>query len=450
MQLDSSIFKAYDIRGIYDQNLFPETATAIGKALVKLLAPTSIIIGRDGRLSGPKLREALVNSLIECGVNVIDIGMVSTDMYYYACATKALPGVMITASHNPKEYNGFKIVKNIPYLLSGEDGIQAIGQLIEKGSLAPSATIKGAYQTWDVMDGYLDKLLSLVDVSRFKPLKIVADTASGMVGPSLAKLIKHIPQIELIPMYFEPDGNFPYHGGDPLIAENRQELESKVITEKADLGIAFDPDGDRFFCIDQTGRFVSGDFMTTLLSKYFLKRTPGAPIVYDLRASSAVFDTITALGGKPLYNKVGHAFIKRRMMDEKAIFGGEVSGHYYFADFYYCDSGLAPMLFLLDLLTHTTETLDQMVDVLASKYYISGEINTEGVDSTKVMALIESKYAKDSLETLHVDGISMKFPTWRFNVRSSNTEPLVRLNLEATSQDIMEQKRDEVLSLIRS
>lgn len=450
MQVDPNIFKAYDIRGIYGQNLLDETASAIARALAKVLSPETIIIGRDGRLSGPNLHQVLVKSFLDSGVNVLDIGMVSTDMYYFACATKKLPGVMITASHNPKEYNGFKMVRQIPYLLSGDDGIQDIRHIVETDNFPAPAEVKGKLSTWNVMDEYIAKLSQLVDLKSLKPFKIIADTSNGMVGPALLNLTKLIPQLNLVPMYFEPDGNFPNHGGDPLQSENRAELESRVVSEHADLGIAFDPDGDRFFCIDKMGRFVSGDFMTALLAKYFLVKKPGASIVYDLRASNAVPDFIKAGQGKPLPNKVGHAFIKKRMIDENAVFGGEVTGHYYFADFFYCDSGLTPMLFLLDLLTHSSNTLDQIIDDLSARYFISGELNTKGVDSQKVFTILEQKYGELAKEILHEDGLSMNFGDWHFNVRASNTEPLVRLNLEATAKELMEQKRDEVLGIIRS
>lgn len=451
MQIDPSIFKAYDIRGIYNDSLFPENAHAIARALTKILSPHTIILGRDARISGPILHDSMLKGFIESGVNVIDIGLVSTDMYYFACAENKLPGVMITASHNPKEYNGFKMVKQIPYLLSGDDGIQDILKLIQSDNLAPVSNMPGKVTQQNIMSDFINRITNLISgIDSIKPFKIVVDTSNGMVGPSFTEFAKKIPQLNIIPMYFEPDGNFPNHGGDPLMPENRAELEARVLSENADLGFAFDPDGDRFFCIDKKGRFVSGDFLTALLSKYFLIKNPGASIVYDIRASYAVPEMISKLGGKALYNKVGHAFIKRRMMEENAIFGGEVSGHYYFADFYNCDSGLSPALFLLDLLSNSEQSLDQMVDDLSSIYFISGEINTKGVDSKLVFAKLNEKYGNDSLETLNVDGISMKFDGWHFNVRSSNTEPLVRLNLEATTQSLMEQKRDEVLNLIRS
>lgn len=449
MQVDPSTFKAYDIRGVYGQNLSEETARALGKTFTKIVPTPTVIVGRDGRVSSPALHDALLDGLTSVGVNVVDVGMVSTDMYYYACATKKLPGIMITASHNPKEYNGFKMVRQIPYLLSGDEGIQDLRQLIEADDFLPEAAQKGTVEQFEVMAGFIQTMLSLVDVTQLKPMKVLADTANGMVGPSLTELFKHIPQITITPMYFEPDGNFPNHGGDPLDPANRTEIEQRVVAEQADLGFMFDPDGDRFFCIDKKGRFVSGDFMTALLSKYFLLRKPGANIVYDIRASHAVPDLIAAAGGTALYNRVGHAYIKKRMMDEDAVFGGEVTGHYYFADFFYSDSGIAPMLFLMDLLSKSDKTLDQMLDELGEKYFISGEINTKGVDIKEVTKKLEEKYGSVAKEILRVDGVSFIFEDHHFNVRGSNTEPLVRLNLEANSKAVMEEKRDEVLTVIR-
>jgi phosphomannomutase len=449
MQVDPSIFKAYDIRGIYGQNLFDATAEAVGKAFVKVLGATTVVVGRDARVSSPALHDALLKGLNGVGTSVIDLGMVSTDMYYYACATKKLPGIMVTASHNPKEYNGFKMVKQIPYLLSGDEGIQDIRKLIEADDFPPAASQQGTVESWDVMDGFIEKIMSLVDTSQFKAMKIFADTANGMVGPSLVELFKRIPQLNAVPMYFEPDGTFPNHGGDPLQEENRAEIQKRVPAEGGELGFLFDPDGDRFFCIDKRGRFVSGDFLTAILAEYFLKKYPGSTIVYDIRASHAVPDLVHKAGGKPLYNKVGHAFIKKRMMDENAVFGGEVTGHYYFRDFFFCDSGVAPMLYLLDMLSHSSKTLDQIIDELEAVYFISGEINTKGVDPKAVLKKLEEKYTKAAKEVLNVDGSSFEFDDWHFNVRASNTEPLVRLNLEATTKAQMEAKRDEVLAIIR-
>lgn len=449
MQVEPSIFKAYDIRGVYGTSLFDDTAVAVGKSFAKVLSPSTVIVGRDARVSSPVLHQKLIEGLTSVGVNIIDIGMVSTDMYYHACAVKQLPGIMVTASHNPKEYNGFKMVRQIPYLLSGDEGIQDIRQVIETDDFPAPAATPGTVEQWNVMEGFIEKIASLVDLSALKPMTVIIDTANGMVGPSLIELFKQLPQIKLVPMYFDPDGNFPNHGGDPLQEENRRELMERVAAEGADLGFAFDPDGDRFFCVDGKGRFVSGDFMTAVMAEYFLKKYPGAPIVYDIRASHAVPDLINKAGGVPLYNRVGHAFIKKRMMDEGAVFGGEVTGHYYFKDYYFCDSGLAPMVYLMDLLSKSDKELDQILDELSSVYYISGEINTKGVDAKTVIAKIKEVYGTQANEVLEVDGVSCLFDDWHFNVRGSNTEPLVRLNLEATSQARMEEKRDEVLALIR-
>jgi phosphomannomutase len=450
MKIDPAIFKAYDIRGIYGENLNEEIAGLIGKGFVSVIKPTTVIVGRDGRVSGPSLTDSIIKALTGVGVNVINIGQVSTDMYYYACALKKLPGIMVTASHNPKEYNGFKMVKDIPYLLSGDEGIQDIREVIESGNLPLQAPQLGKVEDFTPMDGFVEKISSLVDVAKLKPFKVIADTANGMVGPSLVELFKRIPQIQLTPMYFDVDGTFPNHGGDPLILENRSELQERVKNEGYDLGFAFDPDGDRFFCIDKKGRFVPGDFMTAILSLYFLNKNPGATIVYDIRASLAVKDTIEQKGGKALYNRVGHAFIKKRMSDEQAVFGGEVTGHYYFKDFYGCDSGVAPMVYLLDLLSKSDKTLDQIIDEYNAKYIISGEINNKVPDVQVVLNKIKDKYADGAKNVIEVDGITAEFDDWRFNVRGSNTEPLIRLNLEANSKELMEQKRDELLALIRS
>jgi phosphomannomutase len=448
--LDPAIFKAYDIRGIYGENLNEEIAEAVGKAFEGYIKPTTVIVGRDGRVSGPSLTKAVIEGLTSTGVNVINIGQVSTDMYYYACAIKKLPGIMVTASHNPKEYNGFKMVRDIPYLLSGDEGIQDIRQIIEDDNFPPQAANPGREEDFAAMGGFVEKILSLVDIKTIKPMKVIADTANGMVGPSLTELFKNIPQVQLTPMYFEPDGNFPNHGGDPLLEENRSELQQRVRNEGFDMGFAFDPDGDRFFCIDKKGRFIPGDFMTAILSSYFLDKYPKATIVYDVRASWAVKDTVEEKDGKALYNRVGHAFIKKRMSDEGAVFGGEVTGHYYFKDFYGCDSGVAPMVYLLDLLSKSEKTLDQIIDEYSRKYILSGEINNKVPDVQAVLKIVRDKYASTAKNIIEIDGISIENEDWRLNVRGSNTEPLIRLNVEAKNKELMEQKRDELLALIRS
>jgi phosphomannomutase len=449
MQVDPSIFKAYDIRGIYGQNLNEEVARAIGKAFSKIVPTAEVIVGRDGRTSSPSLRDALVDGLTSVGIAVLDIGMVSTDMYYYACATRNLPGIMVTASHNPKEYNGFKMVRQIPYLLSGDEGIQDIRKVIENDEYPPELDEKKDVLHISIMKEFTDKIISLADVSSFKHFKIVADTANGMVGPSLVELFKHIPQAELIPMYFEIDGNFPNHTGDPIQEEYHTELKKRVVEENADLGLAWDPDGDRIFCVDKKGRRITGDFLTAILSYYFLQKSPGSTIIYDIRASNAVAETVEKYHGKSLYNKVGHAFIKKRMADENAVFAGEISGHYYFKDFYNCDSGVVLMIYLLDLLSHSELSLETVHDQYLEKYHLSGEINSKVPDVKAVLTKLEESYGASAKEIIKVDGITCVYEDWKFNVRGSNTEPLIRLNLEAKDKTIMEQKRDELLSVIR-
>ena len=449
MQVASEIFKAYDIRGIYGENLFEDTAEAVARCFTKVVGASTVVVGRDARVSSPSLHAEVLKGLTAVGVNVINLGMVSTDMYYYACAEKGLPGIMVTASHNPKEYNGFKMVRKVPHLLSGDEGIQDIRQMIENDQIPADAETKGTVETWDVMDEFVAKMLTLVDASKFKEYTVLADTANGMVGPSLTKVFEKVPQVTLVPMYFEPDGTFPNHGGDPLQEENRAEIQERVPAEGADLGFLFDPDGDRFFVVDSTGRFVPGDFMTAILAKYFLEKEGSGTIVYDIRSSLAVKDTVEANNGKALYNRVGHAFIKKRMMEEDAVFGGEVTGHYYFRDFYFSDSGVVPMLYLLDLLSNSDKTMAEMIDEYEANYNLAGEINTRGVVAKDVMERLQEIYGDSANEVLTVDGLTFEFDTWRFNVRASNTEPLVRLNLEADSVPLMEEKRDEVLAVIR-
>jgi len=446
MQVNPSIFKAYDIRGIYPDELNEEVAYALGRAYVTFLQAGRVIVGRDMRLSGPSLCEALTRGLMDQGADVIDIGMVSTDQYYYACATLEEAGIMITASHNPKQYNGFKMVRRMPYLLSGDEGIQDLRRIIERDAYVP-AQRRGTLASQDLSEQFVEKVLGLIDVSTLKPLCVVADTCNGMVGPILQRVYARLP-VQLIGMYLEPDGNLPNHGLDPLQPENRAELQQRVVDEGADIGFAFDGDGDRFFTIDDRGEFVPGDFLTALMARYFLAKYPGSKIIYDVRASWAVPEMIRAAGGIPLMERVGHAFIKRRMADEGAVFAGEVTGHYYFRDFFCADSGIVPSLVVLEMLSREGVRLSTWLQELEAKYHISGEINTRitGDPMAKMQRLAE--VYRDA-EIHWFDGISVIYPDWHFNVRPSNTEPLLRLNLEARSAELMEQKRDEVLRIIR-
>jgi phosphomannomutase len=354
---------------------------------------------------------------------------------------------MVTASHNPAQYNGFKMVRKMPQLLSGEEGIQDIRRLVE-GEDFPTPRRTGSITQTDISDGFEEKVLDLIDVSSLKPLKIIADTGNGMVGPILTRVFDKLP-MQLTGMYLEPDGSLPNHGLDPLQPENRAELQQRVADEGADIGFAFDGDGDRFFTIDDRGQFVSGDFLTALMAQYYLEKYPGAKIIYDVRASWAVPDLIRQAGGIPLMERVGHAFIKRRMAQENAVFAGEVTGHYYFRDFFYADSGIVPSLVLMEMLSKKGVSLSDLLQPLEAKYFISGEINTRITAEAKAK-MTELAEAYDDGEIHWLDGISVTYENWHFNVRPSNTEPLLRLNLEAKSREMMEAKRDEVLEIIRA
>lgn len=447
MHVDSSIFKAYDIRGIYPSQLDENTATAVGRAFATYLRPAQVVVGRDMRLSSPAVCAALLQGLTQQKVDVIDLGMVSTDQYYYACATLNLPGVMVTASHNPPEYCGFKMVRKMPYLLSGDEGIQDLRRIIETEAYA-EAPGSGRVESRDMSAGFVDCVLSLVDVGRMQPVKVVADTGNGMVGPILKRVYDQLP-VDLVGMYLDPDGSLPNHGLDPMKEENRAELQRRVVEEGAAIGFAFDGDGDRFFAVDDRGQFVPGDFLTALMGCYLLEREPGAKIISDVRCSWVVRDRIEAGGGQSLVERVGHSFIKPRMFEENAVFAGELSGHYYFRDFFGADSGIVPSLILLQMLSDGGgKPLSKLLSSIEDRYFISWEINSRVDDPQAKLEELAARYSDGYIE--RIDGISVSYDDWHFNVRASNTEPLLRLNLEALSRQSMEEKRDEVLALIRT
>ena len=446
MSVNPKIFKAYDIRGIYPTELDETAAYKIGRAFVTFLGVDRVIVGRDMRLSSPQIFKAVTDGIRDQGADVIDIGLVSTDQYYFACSRLGGAGMIVTASHNPKEYTGFKMVRQMPYLLSGDTGIQDLRRLVEQDTWTEPER-RGEMTARDLSEEFVQFVLSLIDVAAIKPLKVIADTGNGMVGPILSRVYAHLPVL-LVGMYFEPDGSLPNHGLDPLQEENRAELQERVVEEGADVGFAFDGDGDRFFTIDNRGRFVPGDYMTALLAEYMLRRQPGEKIVYDVRASWAVPDRVRAAGGTPLIERVGHAFIKQRMADENVLFAGEVSGHYYFRDFHYADSGLIPSLLILEMLSTTGKHLSELLAPLEAKYFISGEINSTVEDAGARLDILAERYADGKIE--RIDGLSVTYPDWHFNVRASNTEPLIRLNLEARSKELMEEKRDEVLGILRA
>jgi phosphomannomutase len=451
VKVNPTIFKAYDIRGIYPSEINEEVAGEIGRAFVTYLQARRIAVSRDMRLSSPTIAAAFMEGALAQGCDVVDYGMLATDMLYYAVASdRHEGGAQITASHNPGKYNGIKMVRREALPLSGDAGIGEIRDMLMTGGVPSIAAAPGRRTERDVIDPYIDHILSFIDPSVVKPFKVVADAGNGMAGVVLPRMFAKLP-CRVVEMCYTPDGSFPNHEANPLIEENRAHIVERVVAERADIGIAWDGDADRCFFIDGTGEFISGDFITALLAEAFLMKHPSATIVYDLRASHAVRDLVGQYGGRALMNRVGHAFIKRRMRDEDATFGGEVTGHYYFRDNFYADNGFIPALLILELMSKKKQSLAELLAPLRAKYFISGEINTKAPSQESAqdkLNLLAMKYNDGSVTKL--DGVSVEYPDWHFNVRGSNTEPLLRLNLEATSQQLMEQKRDEVLALIRA
>jgi phosphomannomutase len=445
--LDPKVFKAYDVRGIYGAQLDEEGAYAIGRAYVEQFSPATIAVGRDMRVSGPSMAEAVRRGAADGGATVLDIGMVGTEMLYFAVGELGLDGgIAVTASHNPKEYTGMKIVRAGALPVGGESGLLDV----RDRALAANWTDAepGDIRDEDVWSGFVDRVLSFVDVSSLRPLRVVIDAANGMAGAMLPPVLDKLPTLDVVRCYFEPDGTFPNHEPNPLLPENREFIMRKTREEGADFGVAFDGDADRCFFVDDSGEFVPGDFTTALFAETILGREGGGKVIYDLRASWAVPEAIRAAGGEPLMNRVGHAFIKQRMREEHAVFGGEVSAHYYFRDFSQADSGTIPFLLMCDLVSRRGK-LSEVLAPFRERYFITGEINTPVADVPAKLRELEEVYGRQGAVS-HLDGLSVEADGWHFNVRPSNTEPLLRLNLEALSEALMEEKRDEVLALIQA
>jgi phosphomannomutase len=449
--INASIFKAYDVRGLYPSEVNEEAARLIGRGFVSYLQAKRIAVSRDMRLSSPSVAAAFIDGARAQGADVVDYGMMGTDMMYFAVARDGHDGgAQITASHNPKEYNGIKLVRREAFPLSGEAGISDIRDMILQGTLPGEAPAPGGLSTMDVFADYVTHVMSFIDPSIVKPFNVVLDAGNGIAGMVAPTLFERLP-CRVTALCFEVNGTFPNHEANPLIEENRQDIVERVIREKADIGIAWDGDADRCFFIDGSGEFIAGDFVTALLAEAFLLRHPGAKVVYDVRASYAVKDIVAKYGGTALMNRVGHAFFKRRMREENAIFGGEVTGHYYFRDNFFADNGFIPALLILELMSRKGKTLRELLEPLREKYFISGEINTRVGNMDLVQEKIDGLAARYTEGRVYaLDGISAEFPDWHFNVRASNTEPMLRLNLEATTAAMMEAKRDEVLGFIRS
>ncbi len=486
--LDPGVFKAYDVRGLYGEQLDGDAAELIGRAFARVLAQLEgkpvgelrVGLGRDMRLTAPEMAGRYRAGLLAEGVEVLDAGQVGTEMLYYLVGSRGLDGgLMCTASHNPKPYTGAKLVRKGALALSGDSGIGEIRELVAAGLDEPVETADnasvggavgvdapagdsvqqaggeaaGAVQEVDVSAEFQQAALRFIDPDVVRgraggPLKVVVDGGNGMAGPMVGPLLEDL-GVELVETYWTPDGNFPDHEPNPLLPENREFIIAKVMETGADLGIAWDGDADRCFFIDNAGTFVDGDFLTALLAKSLLVKNPGEAILYDVRASRAVPDTVRAAGGTPYVNRVGHAFFKTRMRKDGSLFGGEVSGHYYFRDFYCADSGTLPALLMLELLSKEGTKLSELLAPYRSRYFISGEINSQVADQQAKMREIAERYGDAKQEEL--DGISVDYDDWHFNVRPSNTEPLLRLCLESlVSYADMERRRDEVLALIRA
>ena len=461
MALDPKVFKAYDVRGVYPSELDERGAYAIGRAYVEVFEPRAIAVGHDMRVSSPAVADAVMRGAADAGSDVTDIGMVGTEMLYFAVGELGLDGgVQVTASHNPKEFTGLKIVRRGALPVGGDSGLTQIrdkalslkdpseGQALVFNAEGGAREARGNVTRRDVYPAFVDKVLSFVEPEAIEPLRVVIDAANGMAGAMLPPVLERLP-VKAVRCFFEPDGTFPNHEPNPLLPENREFIVGKVLEEEADLGIAFDGDADRCFFVDDTGEFVPGDFVTALLAEAVLEKEPGAKIIYDVRASWAVPDTIERAGGIPLVNRVGHAFIKHRMREEGAAFGGEVSGHYYFREFSQADSGTIPALLMLELVSKRGQPLSEILDPFRERYFLSGEINTPVDDIAVKLQEVKERFAHEG-EVSHLDGVSITAQDWHLNVRPSNTESLLRLNLEALDEKLMQQKRDEVLEVIRS
>ncbi|HSL65990.1 MAG TPA: phosphomannomutase/phosphoglucomutase [Gaiellaceae bacterium] len=445
--LDPKVFKAYDVRGLHGQELDEEGAYAIGRAYAEEFEPRRIAVGRDMRLSSPAMAHAVVEGAADGGTDVLDLGLVGTEMLYFAVGELGLDGgIEVTASHNPKEYTGMKIVRAGALPVGGDSGLAEIRERALRGF--GERERRGEVREENIWPAFREKVLSFVDVEAMRPLRVVVDAANGMAGAMLPPVLERLP-IDAVRCYFEPDGTFPNHEPNPLLPENREFIVAKTLEEGADLGVAFDGDADRCFFVDDTGEFVPGDFVTALLAQSILEKEPGAKIIYDVRASWAVPDTVRAAGGEPLVNRVGHAFIKQRMRKEDAVFGGEVSGHYYFREFSKADSGVIPFLLMLELLSKRGERLSTLLAPFRDRYFITGELNSTVDDVEGRLQALEERFGSEG-HVSHLDGLSVEADDWHFNVRPSNTEPLLRLNLEARSSELMERKRDEALAVIRS
>jgi phosphomannomutase len=446
MQTLPDIFKAYDIRGVYPAELTPEIAYKIGRALTVYLGAQEIAVGRDMRISSPALASAIIDGILDQGADVCDVGLISTDGLYFAVGRYGFDGgVMVTASHNPPEYNGFKICRSEARALSMDEGIGEIRELVAADSFADPDS-RGQLHERDVLEPFAEHVLALIDASVIKPTRIAIDAGNGMAGKVVPAVFGKLP-VDIIPLYFELDGRFPNHLANPIEPENVEDLRRAIAEHSADFGIAFDGDADRMFILDENGEFVGGDMITALVGKAMLEKHPGSTIVYNLICSRAVLEVIDREGGKGIESRVGHSFIKATMRKHDAVFGGEHSGHFYFRDNWYADSGIIAALAVIELLSKEEKSISEVLTPI-DPYVRSGEINSEVSDQKAMLRKIENHY-KDA-EFSHLDGLTVSYDNWWFNVRGSNTQPLLRLNVEAANRELLREKTDEVLAIIQS
>jgi phosphomannomutase len=455
VSVDPTIFKSYDVRGVYPSELSDDVAYAIGRCFVPLLGSrrpkengrTKVVVGRDMRPSGVNLCDAFASGASEAGADVVDIGMVSTDALYFAVGKFAFDGgVMITASHNPAQYNGLKFTRSQAQAISLDTGLATIRDELVSGALPAKAAASGAVSERNVLDAFAQHCLSFVDPSKIKPFRIAVDAGNGMAGETVPHVFKSLP-CELVPLYFELDGSFPNHPASPIEPENMLDLQAAVRKYRCDLGVAFDGDADRMFIVDEKAGLVDGSTVTALVALNTLKKHPGAKILYNLICSRSVPELIEKAGGIPVRSKVGHSIIKAVMREQDIVFGGEHSGHFYFRDNWYADSGMVAFLQCLEVFSEADEPVSTVIAPIDTRFR-SGEINSHVPDITAKLEQIKRHYADAAID--YLDGITISYPHWWMNVRPSNTEPLLRLNVEGDTQILMEQHRDEVLALIRS
>ncbi len=443
-----SCFKAYDVRGRIPDQLNEDIAYRIGRAYAEVVCPRSVVVGHDIRLTSVQIKAALTDGLRDAGVDVFDIGQCGTEEIYFATSHASMDGgIAVTASHNPKDYNGMKFVRANSEPISGDSGLKDIKLLAERNDFADGGQ-RGALADLDSAEAYIDHLLTYIDLSALRPLKLVVNAGNGGAGAVIDRIEERLP-FEFIKLHHEADGNFPNGVPNPLLVENRVVTANAVREHGADMGIAWDGDFDRCFFFDEHGEFIEGYYLVGLLAEVLLRREGSGKVVHDPRLTWNTRQVVESLGGEPVQSKTGHAFIKERMRAENAIYGGEMSAHHYFRDFAYCDSGMIPWLLVCELVCQGTTTLSSLVSERMAAYPCSGEINREIADPARLLSLAEERYAKDALSVDHTDGLSVEFDNWRFNLRMSNTEPVVRLNVESRGDEpLMREKTEELLLLM--